>query len=126
MNEYDVIELLMPFKPEYVSVARLATASILSRIGFDIDTIEDIKVGISEVCNIFLNNKSENSDCYSIVYHIGKDYLKIIFKCNDDKIWDAFNNTENEFGLSILNALIDNISYYKKGDGIILDFEKHV
>ena len=29
MNEYDVIELLMPFKPEYVSVARLATASIV-------------------------------------------------------------------------------------------------
>ena len=41
------IELRLPFKAEYVSVARLTASGIASRIGFDIEAIEDIKVAIA-------------------------------------------------------------------------------
>ena len=39
----DIIILTVPAKPEYVMVARLTSAAFASRLGFDIDQIEDIK-----------------------------------------------------------------------------------
>lgn len=126
MKEYDIIELTLPFKKEYVSVARLSTAAILNRVGFDIDTIEDVKVCISEVCNIFLNNNSGEISTYSIVYNVGKDYLKVFFKCQDERIWEIFNKQDDEIGLSILKALIEDIEYYNKGEEYILNFIKHI
>ena len=35
----DKIELTLPFKAEYVSVARLVASGVCNRIGFDIETI---------------------------------------------------------------------------------------
>lgn len=51
VNRNDEIRLSIPNKPEYVSVVRLTVAAIASRIGFDIEKIEDMKIAVSEACN---------------------------------------------------------------------------
>ncbi len=72
----DNIELVLPFKAGYVSVARLVASGVGSRIGFDIEAIEDIKVAISEVCNKLVSIGSSVSDCYKIVYSVSEEVLK--------------------------------------------------
>lgn len=50
-----IIELKIPVRAEYVSIARLTAAGVANRAGFDIEAIEDIKVALSEVCNRIIN-----------------------------------------------------------------------
>ena len=53
------IELIIPMRAEYVSIARLTAAGVANRAGFDIEAIEDIKVSLSEVCNRIINAQSK-------------------------------------------------------------------
>ncbi len=46
----DVVELRIPRKPEYVSVARLAVSGIAGRMEFSYDEVEDIKLAVGEAC----------------------------------------------------------------------------
>lgn len=46
----DMIELRLPRKPEYVSVARLSIAGIAGRMNFSYDEVEDIKLAVGEAC----------------------------------------------------------------------------
>ena len=123
MNEIDIIELKLPLKPEHVCVARLTTSSILNRIGMDIDTIEDIKVAVSEVCNKLINLGSSDVENYTILYELTKKKVNIIFKCQDRKMKCIFEG--NEIGLSLINALMDNVDLCSKEDYII-SFSKSV
>lgn len=45
------LEMTFPALSEWVSVVRLATAGVASRMGFSYDEIEDIKLAIAEACN---------------------------------------------------------------------------
>ena len=54
--------LAIPMRAEYVSIARLTAAGVANRLGFDIETIEDIKVSLSEVCNRIINTQKKFSD----------------------------------------------------------------
>ena len=45
------LEMTIPALPEWVSVVRLATAGVASRMGFSFDEVEDIKLAIAEACN---------------------------------------------------------------------------
>jgi serine/threonine-protein kinase RsbW len=44
------VELRLPNLPEFVAVARLAAAAVASRMAFDVEAIEDIKMAVGEAC----------------------------------------------------------------------------
>jgi serine/threonine-protein kinase RsbW len=44
------VELSIPGKPEYVSVARLAILGVASRMRFSYDEVEDIRLAVGEAC----------------------------------------------------------------------------
>jgi len=50
------VGLRIPALPEWVGVARLATAGIASRSGFSIEDIEDLKLAVAEACNCCIQN----------------------------------------------------------------------
>ena len=105
----DSIEILLPLKAEYVSVARLAVSGVASRMGFDIDTIEDIKVATAEVCNKLVNRGSTSAPCYKIVLGISEDKLDITFECEDKALGCIFSEDNDELGISLINALMDDV-----------------
>lgn len=110
-NIVDSINLQLPFKAEYVSIARLAVSGIASRLGFDIDEIEDIKVAVSEVCNKLVNIGSKTSQCYSINFEISEKYLKVTFYCEDKSINCIFDDENTELAVSIIEALMDDVEF---------------
>jgi len=107
----DEVELVLPFKAEYVSIARLTSAGVANRVGFDIEVIEDIKVAISEVCNKLISTGSQVASDYKIIFRIGERKLDIIFDCLDKSLKCIFDEKNDELSLSIINALMDKVEF---------------
>lgn len=52
MPDAPLITISFPAAPEYLRLARLATADIASRAGFDYEEIDDLRIGVSELCSM--------------------------------------------------------------------------
>ncbi|ODM26751.1 ATP-binding protein [Acetivibrio mesophilus] len=115
----DKIELTLPFKAEYVSVARLVASGVCNRIGFDIETIEDIKVAISEVCSKIVSIGSEIADNYTIVYDVSEDTLNVVYVCDDPSIKCIFDHERDGLAINIITALMDSVELCDKSNRII-------
>ncbi|MCL2059957.1 MAG: hypothetical protein FWH01_13040 [Oscillospiraceae bacterium] len=86
--------LTIPMRAEYVSIARLTAAGVANRLGFDIETIEDIKVSLSEVCNRLISTQSRISaehgaEC-KIEFNLSSDSLGIDFFVDSIEALDFF------------------------------------
>ena len=53
----DAITLTIPAKPDYLLTARLTASSVASRMGFDINDVEDIKTATAECILIIMHQK---------------------------------------------------------------------
>ncbi len=105
----DNVTLTLPAKSEYVSTARLTASSVANRIGFNIDEIEDIKVAVAEVCNMILSKSNSEISQYKILFEINSDKLIITFTGNETTIGCFESNAENEYGMYIMQALMDSV-----------------
>lgn len=126
MSEFsDKIQLILPFKAEYVSIVRLTASGAANRMGFDIETIEDIKVAVAEVCNKLVSAGSGSAGSYTVIFSLAADKLVISFSSSDETVKLIFNNEEDELGISIINAFMDDVMLYP-GDGCILSMSKAI
>jgi len=127
MEEFiDSIELLLPFKAEYVSVARLTVSAIAHRMGFDIETIEDIKVALSEVCTKLVKIGSKTASKYRIIFNIYKDVLNIVFDCEDKSLMCIFNDEMDELAVQIINTFMDTAELCTHENNYILSMSKSI
>lgn len=115
----DNIEIVLPFKAEYVSVARLTASGVANRVGFDIDTIEDIKVAVAEVCNKLVSTGSTKACSYKILFFISSKGLTVAFDCEDKSLRCLFGDGNDELGLSIINALMDDVELCSDGSYLL-------
>ncbi|NMB33335.1 MAG: anti-sigma regulatory factor [Clostridium sp.] len=118
-NNFDRIRLTLPFKAEYVSIARLTAFGVCSRVGFDIETVEDIKVAISEVCSKIVSVGSKTADSYTIMYEVAENVLDIRYFCDDPTIKCIFSAQEDGLAIHIINALMDNVILCDEADYIV-------
>jgi serine/threonine-protein kinase RsbW len=107
----DRIELVLPFKPEYVSVARLTVSGIANRMGYDIETIEDIKVAVAEVCNKIVGIGKGSSENYSIAFGVNSTRLEITFYSQVKGMDCIFREADDELGISIIKAFMDSVEF---------------
>lgn len=119
------ITLVLPFKAEFVSIARLTTSGVANRIGFDIETIEDIKVAVAEVCNKFINVGSATADSYSIIFRLSPGKLDILFDSEDKSLGCIFGDEGDELGLSIIRAFMDQVDFCAD-NGYLLSMSKEL
>ena len=108
----EIIELIIPSKPDFISVARLTSSSIANKLGLNIDDIEDIKVSIAEACINALNKSKE----LIIKFKIEEDKLVMkvnnVSPCKDSEI-DL--NKEIELGILIIKSLMDEVNFDEEG-----------
>jgi serine/threonine-protein kinase RsbW len=123
MKTSDTVSVLIPIKPEYVSIARLTVSGIASRAGFDIDTIEDIKVAISEVIGKIIE-KCPSDDRLTVDFTQLKDGLSISFSLKEQNISELFNSESDRFALAIISSLMDEIDTTQKDSAFITLIKK--
>lgn len=121
----EVIELALPVNPAYVSAARLTASSIANRMNFDIEEIEDIKAAVSEACT-FIIRKSGRNDVpgkFSIVFSLDNEDLKI--RLLSEVISGEQQAEDNDFGLMMIKALMDDVVISDTLEGAIqIDMKK--
>lgn len=129
----DVVNLSLPSKPEYVSVARLTASFVANKMGFDIEAIEDIKLAVGEACNNAVLHAG-TSISYNLEFTQNSEMLVIEIK----DFGDGFNTNsysepkldepqENGLGLFIIKSLMDNVSIEsKQGEGTKIVMSKIV
>lgn len=104
-GKVDIIELSVPAKAEYVSIVRLTASRISSRMGFDLDQVEDINVAVSEVCNKIIGI-SGCDNVYTVKFMLEHPTLKVAFESCTVKPEHFFENDDG-LGISLINALMD-------------------
>jgi len=116
----DNVTLVLPAKSEFVSTARLTASSVANRIGFNIDEVEDIKVAVSEVCNIILSKVGDEIRQYKISFEINSDQLEITFTGSETELGCFEGTLEDEYGLYIMKALMDSVELCNNNHSIVM------
>lgn len=122
----DKIELVLPLKPEYVGIARLLISGVATRIGFDIEEIEDLKVAVSEVCNKMLSQVICSCKSYKIVAIPCSNGIEIAFECDNKIFRKIFNDEEDSLAVAIINALMDKVVCFNDDSNKIIVMYKEV
>ncbi|WP_323856403.1 anti-sigma B factor RsbW [Rossellomorea marisflavi] len=91
MQEFDYIEMKIPAKPEYVGVIRLTLSGIASRMGFDYDVLEDLKIATSEAITNAVQHAYKDEDGEVLVgFGLYDDRLEVMVADHGE----SFNFTE--------------------------------
>lgn len=105
----DKIFVKIPSEKKYISTVRLSISSIANTIAMDIECIEDLKVSISEVMNLFV----DESSFFEISIAVIEDKIEIEV-LPDISISEIQQKEENKFALLILENLVDKIEFKEK------------
>lgn len=76
----EAARLSVPATRDYVRVIRLAASGIATNLGFDIDELDDLRVGVGELANLALERcKSDPNqpETLEVVFTISGDELRI-------------------------------------------------
>lgn len=123
MKALDTVSVLIPIKAEYVSIARLTASGIAHRAGFDIDTIEDIKVAISEVLGKIIE-KCSSSDRVNIDFTSVDDGILITVYIPNRDLPELFSDEVDKFALAIICSLMDEMKTEKQDNLVITMVKK--
>ena len=79
MSEHrsETVDLLIPCRPEYVGVARLAVLGIASRMPFSYDEVEDVRLAVGEACTHAVERAGSGPATIRIVSRISPHSLRI-------------------------------------------------
>ncbi|MBA1334760.1 MAG: Serine-protein kinase RsbW [Firmicutes bacterium] len=131
----DEIVLVLPNKPEYVSVARLTVSGIANRMGFDVEAIEDIKLALAEACtNAIKHGCCDEYKEYRVKFVIDETGLTVSIadkgcgvKEKDVKAPDLENPKEGGLGIFIIRTLMDEVDFEVLPDsGFNLTMKKYM
>lgn len=105
----DKIFVKIPSEKKYISTVRLSISSIANTISMNIENIEDLKVSISEVLNLFV----DESEFFEISMDVFEDKIEIEV-IPDISLLGIQEKEENRFALLILENLVDKIEFKEK------------
>ncbi|MEK9657499.1 MAG: ATP-binding protein [bacterium] len=130
----------IPSTAEYVAVIRLTVAGIASKLNFDIESIEDIKIAVSEACNNVIQHaytqKNINTSRIKLEIETENNEFRIQIKdkgigFNPNKIKSS--NAENDeklglgLGIAFMKSLMDEASIESSpGNGTTITLLKKV
>ena len=73
----ETVQLIIPCRPEYVGVARLAVLGIASRMPFSYDEVEDVRLAVGEACTHAVERAGGGTATIRIVSKVAAHVLTI-------------------------------------------------
>lgn len=114
----DFFSLTIPNKKEFVSSARLLATAIAGLSGFDIESIEDIRMAVGEACNNVVVH-SQDSDKIDLEIELGEDNMRISvvdsgagFERHLAEGIDPDKYEGSGLGLFIIDAVMDDVEIH--------------
>lgn len=118
------IELVIPCKPEFVGVARLAILGVASRMRFSYDEVEDVRLAVGEACTTSVEWAEKNGKTDTDILlrsEIANDKLtvEIVDKAGargDGSRGNDEQESEN-IGALLITLLVDEIKVEPQAEG---------
>ncbi len=76
-SQAETVQLIIPCRPEYVGVARLAVLGIASRMPFSYDEVEDVRLAVGEACTHAVERAGVGAATIRIVSTVSAQALRI-------------------------------------------------
>ena len=117
----DKLTFVIPGKPEYITMVRLAVGSAADNAGFNIDQIEDIKNAVGEACkNICCHGSEGWAEEFQVECLIDDEKMEIYVKDNSTehnvkKLYKPCLDCPNEgdLALFVITSLMDKLEIIK-------------
>jgi serine/threonine-protein kinase RsbW len=130
----DLFKFSVPGKPEYVGTIRMAVSCLANSLGFDVESIEDIKVAVSEACNNALCHRTTGKGGYEVSCEISKERLVVSVSDRsggfDPKTYVEpclDRPREGGLGIYIIKALMDEVDIFTEiGIGTRIQMIKYI
>ncbi len=97
--------LVLPCRPEYVGVARLAVLGIASRMPFSYDEVEDVRLAVGEACTHAVERAADSPARIRITSLIAPAALTIMVE--DDVPADRASHAPSEDAQLLAEAGVD-------------------
>jgi len=111
----EIIELSLPVNAAYVSAARLTASSIVNRLGFGIDEIEDVKAAVSEACTLLIKLiPTDSVQYFKVCFEPGEQSITVRIRAEQGF---PFVPDEGEMSLMVIRALMDTVEITRSGNG---------
>ncbi|MBE0447063.1 MAG: hypothetical protein IBX64_03005 [Actinobacteria bacterium] len=108
MSDVDRVEMSLPARKEYARLLRLAIAGISSRMNFNFDSLEDLKIGLDEAYLLAINDPEQEK--FGVVFEIYDDRLEILVT-GLGSAETLEEELSQKFGFSILNSVMDKVEW---------------
>eukprot|EP01047_Picozoa_sp_COSAG01_P000165 COSAG01_NODE_2_length_63927_cov_1357.611941_50_plen_152_part_00 len=118
-----------PCKSEYIAIIRLTVSGIASKLNFDIEEIEDIKIAVSEACNNAVQhaypNQAPNQARIKLFIETDDNAFRVVIKDTgigfDPNNIDSSNAENNDklglgLGLAFMKSLMDHTEILSKAN----------
>lgn len=112
------VTLVVPADPEYLRLARLAAADAGSRAGFNYEEIDDLRIGVNELCHVLIGGGAEGS--VAVEFRSGDDVVVV-----EGHAGKPGEPIANEFTETILARVADEHAVTDAGDGRHFRMVKH-
>src|SRR5687767_5517379 len=104
------VTLVVPTDPEYLRLARLAAADAGSRAGFDYEEIDDLRIGVNELCHLLIGNGA--SGRVAVEFQATPDTVVVEGHATTPGV-----QIDNEFTETILSRVADEHDVSEADDG---------
>ncbi len=111
------VRLTMPATPHLLRVARLTAAGLASRLGFNFDEVEDLKIAVDELCFAMVGTRGGEGNL-TLDYRLDGD--GIIIEGTSDTPAPPRGDATGELSDLILSAVVDD--YEVSSDDAIMRF----
>jgi len=117
-DESTVVRLAIPAAPEFLRLARLAAADVASRAGFSFEDIEDLRIGVDELCHLLMAPGTED-DQLQLTFTLQPDTVTVEGEGPSRNAGDPVV-VQSELSQTIVTAVVD--EHVVSRDGSTLRF----
>jgi serine/threonine-protein kinase RsbW len=98
--ETSPVTVTFPAVPDYLRLARIATADAASRAGLDYEEIDDVRIAVSELCSVLTGSAGST---VTLAFHVGDRGLTV----EGESRTGAGSVAPNELSAAIVAAVTD-------------------
>jgi serine/threonine-protein kinase RsbW len=111
LGDGDRVVLTFPARGDLVVLARLVSSAIATRVGFDIEELEDLRLAVGELCLLALQGSDARHGDLQLEFTVSPEALDISCRLGGAAPATASPNAEgaeaDELSEQILAALVD-------------------
>ncbi len=112
----DVVELEVPLQPRYGSTVRAVAASVCAELGFSVDDIDDLRLGVNEAVSVLTDVDDPGGGRLRVRFLPGDGAVTVV--CSRHGVPESLVDDDIDvLARRILDAVVD--EYAVDGDGAI-------